>query len=198
MKRIMALILAAVMIFSMTACGEKKLSDENANMNTNETKTNEKTYTLDDLAIRDIESGKLIRIGDSREEVEKIVGEPEEVEEEADGDIVYSYSDNIDVTYNEDEEAVSIMCFKPDKEVRYELASGIGFNSSTEDFIKEYPGAMRSMDVVVHILLIKDKNSKKYRVRGEKIPDTEETESASISAISYDESSISNFSISLY
>lgn len=124
MKRFLALILAAVMVFSMTACGGEKM------------------YTKDDLAIRDIDSGKLIRIGDSREDIEKIVGEPIEIDEEVDGELVYNYSDNMKVTYNESGEVIYVYCYNFRKEEnKYELAEGVGFGQTQEDFFNAYPGA---------------------------------------------------------
>ena len=164
MKRIMALILAAVMIFSMTACG------------------GEKTYTKDDLAIRDIDSGKLIRIGDSREDIEKIVGEPEGVEEEADGELVYNYSDNMEVTYNESGEVICVHCFNYRKEEnKYELAEGVGFGQTQEDFFNAYPGAENRWGGMMDSFVVrKREDSKKYKLYTEVLDDPEATDSIAI------------------
>ena len=132
MKRFLALILAAVMVFSITACG------------------GEKTYTADDLAIRDIESGKIIRIGDTREEVEKIIGAPTE-EEEYNKDnenrfVSCGYRDGDDlilnIFYDKEDMLNKISLYGSEKEEKkYELLPGVQVGSSYKDFLKEYPGS---------------------------------------------------------
>ena len=182
MKRIMAVILAAVMVFSMTACGEK-------------------TYTLDDLAVRDIESGKLIRIGDSREEVEKIVGEPKETKDNGNEEILCEYPSDIDITYNKDGEIIDMLCSGYDfeeEEKKYELAEGVGFGQTEEDFFNAYPGAEDSLDNADILMVKKDKGSKKYKLHTEVLDDSEATDSIAISVSYNSDLKIEAFIISEY
>ena len=151
MKKIMALILAAVMVFSMTACG------------------GEKTYSLDDLAVRDKESGKLIRIGDKREKVEKITGEPERTEDEADGEVRCSYTSGatgLDITYNEDGEIIEIIGLWDqfmEAEKNYELAKGVELGQTEEDFLNAFPEAYTVPGKQSTLTVRKREDSKRYK-----------------------------------
>ena len=178
MKRIVALILAAVMVFSITACG------------------GEKTYTADDLAIRDIESGKIIRIGDTREEVEKIIGEPTD-EEEYDKDnenrfVSCSYRDGNDlilsIRYDKDDKIRNISLYGAEKEeAKYELLPGVQTGSSYKDFLKAYPGSKEVFTSRVSLgpgrksvgVLLK-KNGDHYEICGE-----EESQEANVFSNNY-------------
>ena len=185
MKKIMALILASVMVFSMAACG------------------GEKTYSLDDLAVRDKESGKLIRIGDKREKVEKITGEPERTEDEADGEVRCSYTSgatSLDITYNEDGEIIEIIGFWDkfmEAEKNYELAKGVELGQTKEDFLNAFPEAYTVPGEKSSLTVRKREDSKKYKLYTEVLDDPEATDTILLTAFYYD-SKIDAFAISTY
>ena len=151
MKRIISVMLAAMLLVALTGCGEKTASqkgtnvvqkaeptEEGRNFDVEVDERTEKTqyeYGEDDLSLIDTNSGQKIVLGMTEEAVEAIAGAPAQ----KDGD--YRVYDGVVVRYI-DGQAVSFIVasgqFKDGAETRYKTSRGIGVGSSADDFKKAY------------------------------------------------------------
>lgn len=147
MKRIVSAVLVLMLCLGLAGCGEK-------------------TYTNDDLAIYDTQTEQLIRLGDSKENVEKILGK---AKSEKDYELFVSceYNDGMDVTYDTENKVkeIQIVDFSHDDPYRYKLPSGVRFGATVTDFQQNYPEAVDtqgSIEDYVTVLFVK-KSGDKYK-----------------------------------
>ncbi len=149
MKKFIMIIMAAMLIFSLTACGEKPVSQTGENIVPSNTeggrnydvvldeRTEETQYEYgeDDLSLVDTDSGKKITLGMSVADIEAIAGEAEMTDNQ------HRVYDGVVVRYDNDT-AVSFIIsggqFKDGKETRYKTTRGIGIGNSADDFKSAY------------------------------------------------------------
>lgn len=150
MKRLTAVIMAVILAFSLTACGEKTVSQKGENIVQSDaeggrnfevllderTEETQYSYGEDDLSLVDTDSGKKITLGMSITDIEEITGEPTLTDNR------HRVYDGVVVRYDENDMAVSFIIsggqFKDGKETRYKTTRGIGIGSSAEDFKTAY------------------------------------------------------------
>lgn len=148
-----AAALAAVMtisVVSLTGCGKKTASSTGENIVKNEQPQNNRDYDVkldertpdtqykyaeDDLTLVDTVSGKKIGLGMSRDEIEKITGEPTRTDAE------YKYYDGVIVAYKDDTAEALVTAsgpFEGEAATRYKTSRGVYIGMSAEDFKKAY------------------------------------------------------------
>lgn len=110
MKKIRIIPIMLFTLLCITGCGEKKAS-------------------IDDLTIYDTVTRREIKIGDSKDKVDKILGTDKK--------------DGLIVGYDDNHKVDRIISYNPyeEKQERYRLKCGISCNSTVTDFVDKYPTA---------------------------------------------------------
>lgn len=144
-KKLTLIVLALVFVISLSACGEKPVSQtgENivANGNAYDVKLDERTeetqyeYGIDDVSMVDTTNGKKISLGMSENEINKIIGEPDVKTTDS------STYKGIVIKFREDK-AVSMIVsggkFEGEAGMRFKTSRGVGIGTSFENFKKAY------------------------------------------------------------
>ncbi len=149
MKKLISTILFLSIVMCLFSCGKE-------------------TYSKDDIALYDTETRQLLRLGDSREQIEKIIGKAKESEKTygLDNELLHDiceYDDNLNIWYDENNNAEHITVYYSymRDSNRYELPRKIGFNSTVTDFCDAYPG---NLELEKSTALLLKKNKNKYAV----------------------------------
>ena len=106
-----------------------------------------KKYTKDDISLYDTQTKQYIRLGDSREQIEKLLGRPDEKHSSLafPNEIDYTYDDySLDLYFDDKgmlemyKISTSLVATQPE---RLKIANEITISSNIDDFLKCYPDA---------------------------------------------------------
>lgn len=161
MKKFIAILSVFAIMLSVSACGGKA------------------KYQFKNVGIYDTSTRQYVEIGDSKKEVEKILGSGE-----VDGSF-YDYDDDITISYDENENVNYISVYydsfdfyNRENEYRYELPGGIGKTSSVTDFIELFPHVYVddefSLDSKNAVVIIRELRGKHYVMSREELVKLEE------------------------
>lgn len=169
-----------------------------------------KTYTEDDLALYDTKTCQLIRLGDSKEQIEKIIGTALTKEQSYNDNNEFmhtscDYEDSLCIWYNEENEAKNITAYYGfHNNSRYILPEGINSDSTVTEFLKKYQGAKEggyngAFYAVLNLAKKKDKEQKytidTYTNRDMSIEEYNSFDRTSIEIFYYDYSTISSVGV---
>lgn len=150
MKKCVVVILTLLLFFGLVGCGEKGISgQDNGN-------TKDKIYTSDDLSLFDTNTNKSICLGDTKETVEKVLGQPDEKPMVATSKGMqpgkkYLYNNiGIDVSFDDDGYVTRFQLSKivnAKERERFKLASHLSMDSSVDEFMNQYPDAVDVEDI---------------------------------------------------